>query len=42
MLKLKEMSLKEVSSKTGTSIASLKVSVHRGIAALRKSLGNKE
>lgn len=42
MLKLKEMSLKEVSSKTGTSIASLKVSVHRGITALRKSLGIKE
>jgi RNA polymerase sigma factor (sigma-70 family) len=42
MLKLREMSLKEVSSQTGTSIASLKVSVHRGIAALRKSLGSKE
>jgi len=42
MLKLKEMSLKEVSSQTGISIASLKVSVHRGIAALRKSLSNKE
>ncbi len=42
MLKLKEMSLKEVSSQTGTSITSLKVSVHRGIAALRKSLRNKD
>lgn len=42
MLKLKEMSLKEVSSQTGTSVASLKVSVHRGIAALRKSLGRKD
>jgi RNA polymerase sigma-70 factor (ECF subfamily) len=42
MLKLKEMSLKEVSSQTGSSIASLKVSVHRGIAALRKSLGSKD
>jgi len=42
MLKLKEMSLKEASSRTGTSIASLKVSVHRGITSLRRSLGNKD
>ena len=42
MLKLKEMTLKEASSQTGTSISSLKVSVHRGIAALRRSLGSKE
>lgn len=42
MLKLKEMSLKEASFQTGRSIASLKVSVHRGIAALRKSLGGKD
>jgi RNA polymerase sigma factor (sigma-70 family) len=42
MLKLKEMSLKEVSSQTGISIASLKVSVHRGVTALRRSLGNKD
>lgn len=38
MLKIKEMSLKEASQLTGFSIASLKVSVHRGIANLRKSL----
>ena len=42
MLKLKELSLKEASSLSGASIASLKVSVHRGIASLRKSLGNKD
>lgn len=42
MLKLKELSLKEASSQSGASIASLKVSVHRGIAALRKSLRNKD
>jgi RNA polymerase sigma factor (sigma-70 family) len=41
MLKLKELSLKEASSQTGISIASLKVSVHRGMVALRKSLGTK-
>lgn len=38
LLKLKEMSLKEAASVTGTSISSLKVSVHRGIASLRKIL----
>lgn len=37
MLKLKEMSLKEASQLSGISISSLKVSVHRGIASLRKS-----
>lgn len=39
MLKIKEMSLKEASALSGSSIASLKVSVHRGIANLRKALG---
>lgn len=38
MLKLRELSLKEASSLTGLSIASLKVSVHRGVTALRKAL----
>lgn len=38
MLKLRELSLKETSARTGTSIGALKVSVHRGMAALRRSL----
>lgn len=38
MLKLRELSLKEASALTGASVASLKVSVHRGVAALRKAL----
>jgi len=38
MLKLREMSLKEVAAATGTSVGALKVSVHRAIAALRKTL----
>jgi RNA polymerase sigma-70 factor (ECF subfamily) len=39
LMKLREMSLKEASAVTGTSIGALKVSVHRGISALRKALG---
>jgi DNA-directed RNA polymerase specialized sigma24 family protein len=38
MLKLKEMSLKEASAKSGMSIAPLKVATHRGVKALRKLL----
>jgi RNA polymerase sigma factor (sigma-70 family) len=38
MVKMREMSLKEASAASGMSIAALKVAVHRGIGALRKSL----
>lgn len=38
MLKVREMSLKEASAASGMSVGSLKVAVHRGIAALRKAL----
>jgi RNA polymerase sigma factor (sigma-70 family) len=38
MVKLREMSLKEAAAVSGTSIGALKVSVHRAIAALRKTL----
>jgi RNA polymerase sigma-70 factor (ECF subfamily) len=38
MLKLRELSLKEASAQTGTSVGALKVSVHRGMMALRKAL----
>lgn len=38
MIKLRELSLKEASTLSGLSIASLKVSVHRGVTALRKTL----
>src|SRR5262245_8333201 len=38
LTKLKEMSLKEAATVTGTSVGALKVAVHRGIAALRKAL----
>jgi RNA polymerase sigma-70 factor (ECF subfamily) len=38
MVKLREMSLKEAAAATGTSIAALKVSVHRAMATLRKAL----
>ena len=39
LTKLREMSLKEAAAATGTSIGALKVSVHRGLSALRKALG---
>jgi RNA polymerase sigma factor (sigma-70 family) len=39
LMKLREMSLKEAAAVIGTSIGALKVSVHRGISALRKALG---
>ena len=38
MLKLRELSLKEAASATGMSIGALKVSVHRAMTALRKTL----
>src|SRR5262245_40006895 len=38
MLKLREMPLKEAAAASGTSIAALKVSVHRAMAALRKTM----
>jgi RNA polymerase sigma factor (sigma-70 family) len=39
LTKLREMSLKEASAATGSSVGALKVSVHRGLSALRKALG---
>ncbi len=38
LMKQREMSLKEASAVTGMSIGALKVSVHRGMSALRKVL----
>ncbi|MBV8564237.1 MAG: sigma-70 family RNA polymerase sigma factor [Methylobacteriaceae bacterium] len=38
MLKLREMSLREASAVSGTSIAALKVAVHRGLKTLRELL----
>lgn len=38
LMKIGEMSLKEASLHTGISVAALKVAVHRGIIALRKTL----
>jgi RNA polymerase sigma-70 factor (ECF subfamily) len=38
LLKLQELTLKEASAASGMSIASLKVSVHRGMKSLRKIL----
>jgi len=40
MLKLRELSLKEAASESGLSVGTLKVAVHRGIAALRKALAD--
>ncbi len=41
LLKLNEMSLKEASSASGMSVASLKVNVHRAVKNLRKILGDR-
>jgi RNA polymerase sigma-70 factor (ECF subfamily) len=41
LLKLNEMSLKEASTASGMSIASLKVNVHRAVKSLRKILGDR-
>jgi RNA polymerase sigma-70 factor (ECF subfamily) len=38
LLKLKEMSLKEAASATGTSVPALKVATHRAMASLRRLL----
>jgi RNA polymerase sigma factor (sigma-70 family) len=40
MMKLREMSLREAAAISGTSVAALKVSVHRAMGALRKTLKN--
>ena len=42
LMKLQEMSLAEASSRTGQSISALKVSVHRGLKALRRLLGSQD
>lgn len=39
LLKLQEMSLKEASAATGTSVTALKVATHRAIESLRRMLG---
>jgi RNA polymerase sigma-70 factor (ECF subfamily) len=39
LLKLQEMSLKEASAATGTSVPALKVATHRAIVSLRRILG---
>ena len=39
LLKLQEMSLKEASVATGTSVGALKVATHRAIVSLRRILG---
>lgn len=41
LLKLQERSLKEAAAETGMSVAALKVAVHRGIKALRLTLGGR-
>jgi len=41
LTKLREMSLKEAAAATRMSVGALKVSVHRGMSALRKALGAK-
>lgn len=38
MIKLREMSLKEAAAASGASVGALKVSIHRAVAALRKTL----
>jgi RNA polymerase sigma-70 factor (ECF subfamily) len=38
LLKLQEMSLKEAAVASGTSVGALKVAVHRGMCALRRTL----
>ena len=39
LLKLREMSLKEAASQTGSSVTALKVATHRAMASLRRALG---
>jgi RNA polymerase sigma factor (sigma-70 family) len=42
LLKLKELSLKEVAAMTGSSQGALKVATHRAIARLRRTLGERQ
>jgi RNA polymerase sigma factor (sigma-70 family) len=42
LMKLRQLSLKEAAAAAGTSIGALKVSVHRGMSALRKALGARD
>jgi RNA polymerase sigma-70 factor (ECF subfamily) len=42
LTKLREMTLEEASAATGTSVGALKVSVHRGMSALRRALGTRD
>jgi RNA polymerase sigma factor (sigma-70 family) len=39
LLKLREMSLKDASTMTGTSVTALKVATHRAMTSLRRALG---
>jgi RNA polymerase sigma-70 factor (ECF subfamily) len=41
LLKLQELSLKEASAASGLTVASLKVSVHRGMKNLKKLLSDR-
>jgi RNA polymerase sigma factor (sigma-70 family) len=41
LLKIRELSLKEASARSGVSIGALKVATHRAMAALRKALGHR-
>ncbi len=41
LTKLQEMSLRQAAAVSGTSVGALKVAVHRGVVALRKTLGAK-
>lgn len=42
LLKLREMSLREAATISGTSVGSLKVATHRGVKALRRLLGQQD
>jgi RNA polymerase sigma-70 factor (ECF subfamily) len=41
LLKLKELSLKEATEISGTSVGALKVATHRAMATLRRTLGKR-
>lgn len=41
LVKLREMSVGEAAAITGTSVGAIKVAVHRGLAALRRTMGVK-
>jgi RNA polymerase sigma-70 factor (ECF subfamily) len=38
LLKLRELSLKEASARTGVSVGALKIATHRAMASLRRAL----